>query len=711
MKEFLHMKTWGNIPYKDAWKLYIMHFVLLFISQSWKIGVILFLATITENSFFLISFVGLLSSFMTFFSIPRISSMISHNDRLQVSQMLLILQCLFMPSAFVICTLPWEIKPLNIIRVSILALLYAGADISCSIISICLEKDWIVVLSAGSSDWLNKITSDLATTALVGEVLTPMILGILFIKYNIYSLSIILIFGNIIFSLGLIVFMRRLYISWPPLSYPMQSDMDASWALGLYRSTYGISTARSVSPHSSNSTLCTEATQPTSTHTSSIHTLISSTHTVVALHDRNNDSYSFFKTGSVCVMSSYAILYISILCFGSILTVFLLYSGVDVLTICLCRAATALMGFTGARLYPIISRRLGTWFTALGALWILCLLVVIATAVFFYKPVIVGKGEGEGHWLWLWLFLGLLICTRSLLAIFDLSIHQIVHDNFNNNNNSSSYNNSNSLLSENDRERSYENWTAMIGVCDMMIYGLCLIVRHPEYFGIPVLTSVLTCVTSTCVFTYACYCQGGVFTTSKTTQFLLPVTVTDKARYNNNNNNQCPHQCYQYTQQQEYNSIISRGATSNGTTNVTSTNATATATAIPKSSIIQILTIPIDGNIQFTHKYVQKTKNNATATTSNHNKVRCRSAGDITGLSMNMSIFPSFYQFFTENIKQIKSTTMKQTSTQTSNNTNDRRTLLGEFAPVNAKTSSPISLKYLQAYKIPQRSSNSEISL
>ena len=69
-------------PYSSTWQLYTMHFFYSFVSNMWDMGIVLMIASLTNNSMYLIALCGFVSALATLFSMPIIGIYLDKHNRL-----------------------------------------------------------------------------------------------------------------------------------------------------------------------------------------------------------------------------------------------------------------------------------------------------------------------------------------------------------------------------------------------------------------------------------------------------------------------------------------------------------------------------------------------------------------------------------------------------------------------------------------------------
>ena len=136
----------------------------------------------------------------------------------------------------------------------------------------------------------------------------------------------------------------------------------------------------------------------------------------------NTDSYDFLYAirlfyNQKCsgVMVAFSFLFMTVLSFDTIMTVYLLFMGMEEVYVGIARGISAFIGFLGASIYPFCREKFGLWNSGTIALIWQVFFVGVAASSFFMSSV----------------YYSLLILTASVLTsriglwLFDLSSRQV----------------------------------------------------------------------------------------------------------------------------------------------------------------------------------------------------------------------------------------------------------------------------------------------
>lgn len=393
---------------------------------------VLLVAELTNNSLFLVAIMGLSSGVAVFLFMGVIGTLLDKTNRIIAVRIALLVKVFAVSIAYFICAYLNATSsadpviaakmifddPFKRALLYSLPLLVAIADMACCAINQSIEKDWIVVLSAKDTRWLSGTNSVMTQIDLGCSSLAPALTGLLFAYQSHTVVSLTLLGINAVAVVALYVFMSHLYHAWPALGQKVGVDVleatdnlnfadleslvdsedddlnDTPAAYGSIgkdtntrRDQKSRLSVRSAAEQTAllSRRVSTEAmrinTQPqlqAPAPTSAIGQI--RLYAFSALSTFND----FIHCGCAGMLVSYAFLYMTVLSFGSLMTVYVRYCGVQDDLIGLFRGLAALFGFLGAAIFPRISELLGLHSAAQVALLYQFALVAVAASSFFW---------------------------------------------------------------------------------------------------------------------------------------------------------------------------------------------------------------------------------------------------------------------------------------------------------------------------------------
>jgi len=182
----------------------------------------------------------------------------------------------------------------------------------------------------------------------------------------------------------------------------------------------------------------------------------------------------FLNSGCTLYMIAYAFLHMTVLSFGSLMTVYLRWAKMSPSTVGFLRGCSSLLGFFAASIFPFLRQQFGLASLAQRAIWLQATLVMVAASSFFL-PLQQGLQV-------LCLFT---LLSRVCLWLFDLSCRQIAQE----------------CISEKVRGRVNGTWRSLVAFFEMSSFVLTMLVPDPNRFY------VLGVMSSCCVTTAAIICS------------------------------------------------------------------------------------------------------------------------------------------------------------------------------------------------------------
>lgn len=399
-------------PFENRNQLYLMHFFFAFVSRMWDMGIVLLVAQLTNNSLFLVALTGLCCAMSIFLFMGMIGSYLDKTNRIVAVRIALLVKLTAVSVAYAVCAY------LNITTTSdpvadaenlyndpfkrrlvySLPVLAAIAAMSFCAITQSIEKDWIVVLSDKDSRWLSTTNSFMTQIDLGCSSLAPALTGLLFAYQSHEVVSLVLLGVNAASVVALYVFMSHLYHAWPALgqktgedeirrqvlelTHHSESDLESlpdsagNDFTAVVSERYGTND-KNKSADSKPAQASVPASAPVAPPVPATGTASGATSMLCCMQD-------FFHSGCAGMMISYAFLYMTVLSFGSLMTVYTRYCGVSDDRIGLFRGLSALFGYLGATIFPLCSEKLGLHNAAQGAIVYQFLLVALAASSFFW---------------------------------------------------------------------------------------------------------------------------------------------------------------------------------------------------------------------------------------------------------------------------------------------------------------------------------------
>eukprot|EP00981_Chlorochromonas_danica_P008891 scaffold2338_cov184-Ochromonas_danica.AAC.2 len=390
-------------PFARRSLLYVMHFCFAFTSRMWDMGIALLIAHLTHNNLAIVAMSSLLSNIAIFFLMGSIGRLLDRTNRLTAGIVAVSVKILAVSSAYALGIViadegnyDGDHLPLLVYA---LPCLVAVAYLSFSTITQSVEKDWIVVLSDGQSDWLTSTNSVMSQIDLICASLAPAAAGMLFSSFSLAVTAGILLLTSLTTAIGWVTLLRYLYQAYPALAIREERrDSQKSYRYQAIQQEDGDQTSLNNTAEKTNKK-----------QTTLLHTCIS----YLSLED-------FMECSCAWVMISYAFLFCTVLSFGSLMTVYLRFAGMADVTIGFFRGTNALMGLLGASLFPFLSKQLGLWNSSQLAISYQFSFIFLAGLAFLFLQQ---QANGTIY------FATAVLLSRPGLWMFDLGVRQIAQEN------------------------------------------------------------------------------------------------------------------------------------------------------------------------------------------------------------------------------------------------------------------------------------------
>ena len=318
----------------------MMHACFSFVSRVWDMGVVLLLADLTNNSLFIVAIAGFLSSGLIVLFAGPTGAIIDKSNRMNSMSIALLTKLIAVTIGYSISAVlmgdkavaertaqhhgePLEFEPSPFVYV--IPVFVAIANFAFSMIVLSVEKDWIVVLSSQNKEWLSQLNSTMSQIDMACMAIAPIFTGWIFAEWSGSFIAVFLLGSNAVVTLIFYLFVRRVYFGFPPLWQRREEEVPASKP----------TTESEGTPLLNGPEVQGDATRA---H--------------VSVHSDPIDCYcwyfkclcrDFFENSGNCggVMLSYACLYMTVLSFGTLMTVYLYGAGMSLYWIGILRCVSA----------------------------------------------------------------------------------------------------------------------------------------------------------------------------------------------------------------------------------------------------------------------------------------------------------------------------------------------------------------------------------
>lgn len=414
-----------------------------------------FIAAVNTDSIFMISLTAFTASLSSFLLSSRIGVWMDDTNRLKAVQIALAVKLISVTCAYIICSAVVNTSQSgeNSKYLYLLPVCYSFGQLAFSTITLCVEKDWVVVMTEGDQANLSTINSTMTMIDLSNEALAPVVAGLLF-QYSVDIAGIVLVTTNIVGGGTFWLFLRGIYRDYPALASPRGNR---------HSSTESPPDIRAVEVKDS---------QPSSTissRSSSVRFV-----PIVTLRQLRETYLAFISSGCVSVMLAFAFLFVTVLSYGAVMTVWLLYAGIEPAVVGGLRAISALSGFSGAAVYPMCRKRWGIYNTGLVAVWLQAVCVVVGSLALGYTSLV----SSSRHAPYLYVFIIGTLLSRAGLWTFDLVARQMAQE----------------TIPDTHRGRVNGTWNAIVSLCDLTAYGLGMVLASAkEFWLLAAISAIFVC--------------------------------------------------------------------------------------------------------------------------------------------------------------------------------------------------------------------------
>ena len=199
------------------------------------------MAELTDNSLTLVAMTGLCSSLAIFLFMPTVGHWLDRRNRMVTVHLSIAVKFVAVTLGYAACAYLSSARSkhgedtLYITLLYSLPLIGALAGMSFCTVTQSVEKDWIVVLSNGDSEWLATTNSAMTQIDLACSSLAPAATGVLFARLSHGVVALVLLAVNAGAAVALYSFMTHVYMSWPALGAKPGVDVPDGVELSIAR--------------------------------------------------------------------------------------------------------------------------------------------------------------------------------------------------------------------------------------------------------------------------------------------------------------------------------------------------------------------------------------------------------------------------------------------------------------------------------------------
>jgi solute carrier family 40 (iron-regulated transporter), member 1 len=332
----------SELKNKDFLKIYIYCFLSSWGDRLYEFISYLFIIEIFPNSLLYPSIYGFCITFSSILFSNKIGNIIDTQYRLKVIKITILLRKISIMINIIIFSylLKNDLKR-NYMMMHYIVIIFLGCILKLSSISnnISLEKDWILTISRNNEEILIRINTIIKRIDIFCKIMASLVIGLLN-KYNITFTS--LLFWNSISIIFEYIFIYKIYILVPELSYPKNINLE-NISLLKYK-------------------------------------------------QQNVTLKNYIKLNIFPASLALSMLYLSVLSFGGSMISYLKYCNYTNMEISLLGSITNTMSIVVTFVIPIVIKKLGIFKTALISIWFECItLIPVVFSLIFNSSELINK--------------------------------------------------------------------------------------------------------------------------------------------------------------------------------------------------------------------------------------------------------------------------------------------------------------------------------
>ncbi|KAL9992584.1 putative ferroportin-1, MFS transporter superfamily [Helianthus debilis subsp. tardiflorus] len=454
-----HQQHQDPVPTSLLVSLYIGHFLSRWGARTWDFSVGLYMINVWPDSLLMAAAYGVVESATTALFGPLVGQWIDNSTYPKVLRVWLLTQNLsfIVAGATVVGLLispDMRVTNANAFTLLVVLTNFSGAVAILSSLAgtILIEREWVVVISEGhSSNMLTKLNSRIRRIDLISTLFAPVVTGFIISFISMVASAVGLAIWNILSVFLQYWFLNSVYKGIPALQ-------ERSRKRELQYKT---------KPNNQEQAPSTSQEQTDRHHDSS--DCVSSGSLVRKFVKRVSESpfihawRVYLQQDVVLAGLSLAILYFTVLSFGTLMTATLEWDGIPAYIIGTGRGISSIMGISATFVYPFMESRLSTLRTGLWSIWSqwTCLLICVGS-------IWVKNNMTSAYFL-----MSGVAVSRLGLWMFDLAVIQQMQDQ----------------VPESDRAVVGGVQNSVQSFWDLMTYIMGLIISNPQDFWKLILVS------------------------------------------------------------------------------------------------------------------------------------------------------------------------------------------------------------------------------
>ncbi|XP_068668827.1 solute carrier family 40 member 1-like [Aristolochia californica] len=430
--------------------LYTGHFLARWGARMWEFAVGLYMINVWPNSLLFAAVYGVVEATSVALLGPTVGRCIDRFTYIQVLRAWLLTQNISFAVAGISVFLLLFYHSLKSTNFSAFIFLFiltnltgATAVLSSMAGTIMIEREWVVVISSGKpQDVLTKMNSTIRRIDLICKLMAPVFTGLIVSFISLKASAIALALWNTISVWLQYWLLLSVYNGYPALS----ENSQRTWELA--------------SNDTCESSLIPQEKDLLSSETISLSSENGYVRKVICLITKcfSMDAWIVYLKQEVVLPGvALALLYFTVLSFGTLMTATLEWKKIPAYVIGIARGVSAVVGISATFLYPVLHSHISTLRTGLWSIWTQwCFLVVCVASIWVQNDHISA-----------WMLMSGVAASRLGLWMFDLAVMQLMQD----------------LVPESDRCVVGGVQNSLQSMLDLMNYIMGIIISNPQEFG------------------------------------------------------------------------------------------------------------------------------------------------------------------------------------------------------------------------------------
>ncbi|GFY83849.1 iron regulated 1 [Actinidia rufa] len=451
MEEPLVLPQQPPLPSSLLFSLYVGHFLARWGARMWEFSVGLYMIDVCPDSLLLAAVYGVVESASTALFGPLVGQWVDSLTYVKVLQLWLLTQNLsFMVAGGTVLALlvKSDLESTNFVAFVSLVVLtnISGAVGVLSTLAgtILIEREWVVVISEGHRpEVLTKMNSVIRRIDLICKLFAPVVTGFIISFISLKASALALSLWNILSVFLQYWLLMSVYKGIPSLSERNQKRVARLCPM-REESPSTSQEKRSLLPSAEKASELSE-----SSWKRKLNEWLCNIPCISAWR-------VYLQQDVVLPGVALALLYFTVLSFGTLMTAALEWEGIPAYVIGIARGVGAIIGIAATFLFPILQSRLSTLRTGIWSIWFewTCLLVCV-TSIWMQNHLISAS-----------MLMGGVAVSRLGLWMFDLSVIQQMQDQ----------------VPESDRMVVGGVQNSLQSVLDLMTYVMGIIISNPKNF-------------------------------------------------------------------------------------------------------------------------------------------------------------------------------------------------------------------------------------